>query len=191
MFQSANLVRFRDLQFDVACSYEISRSKPNASCLLHTCTIYNNYWTKIRSFKPKEDYGCWQLTFSISSGVIFHSLSRVVLTIKDLWRESLACGKYVVHDGEIRRTSTTNISRHNRFCCKFCLYTEYVYFYVIITLLPFFIEMLQYDWLWSGHMIIKEMFHISTKLKSELARASMTTSDVNNQWRSNFQQQII
>ena len=29
------------------------------------------------------------------------------------------------------------------------------------------------------------------KLKSELARASMTTSDVNNQWRSNFQQQII
>jgi hypothetical protein len=25
----------------------------------------------------------------------------------------------------------------------------------------------------------------------ELARASMTTSDVNNQWRSNFQQQII
>jgi hypothetical protein len=25
----------------------------------------------------------------------------------------------------------------------------------IITLLPFFIEMLQYDWLWSGHMIIK------------------------------------
>ena len=29
------------------------------------------------------------------------------------------------------------------------------------------------------------------ELKSELARASMTTSDVNNQWRSNFQQQII
>jgi hypothetical protein len=55
----------------------------------------------------------------------------------------------------------------------------------------FFIEMLQYDWLWSGHMIIKEMFHISMKLKSELARASMTTSDVNNQWSSNFQQQII
>ena len=65
------------------------------------------------------------------------------------------------------------------------IYTE------IITLLPFFIEMLQYDWLWSGHMIIKEMFHIPMKLKSELARASMTTSDVNNQWRSNFQQQII
>jgi hypothetical protein len=51
--------------------------------------------------------------------------------------------------------------------------------------------MLQYDWLWSGHMIIKEMFHIPMKLKFELARASMTTSDVNNQWRSNFQQQII
>ena len=61
----------------------------------------------------------------------------------------------------------------------------------IITLLAFFIEMLQYDWLWSGHMIIKEMFHISMKLKSELARATMTTSDVNNQWSSNFQQQII
>jgi hypothetical protein len=39
-------------------------------------------------------------------------------------------------------------------------------------------------------MIIKEMFHIPMKLKSELARASMTTSDVSNQWRSNFQQQI-
>jgi hypothetical protein len=62
---------------------------------------------------------------------------------------------------------------------------------IIITLLPFFIEMLQYDWLWSGHMIIKEMFHIPMKLKSELARASMTTSDANKQWRSNFQQQII
>jgi hypothetical protein len=54
------------------------------------------------------------------------------------------------------------------------------------SLLPFFIEMLQYNWLWSGHMIIKEMFYISIKLKPELARASMTTSDVNNQWRSNF-----
>ena len=39
-------------------------------------------------------------------------------------------------------------------------------------------------------MIIKEMFHIPMQLKSELARASMTTSDVNNQWRSNFEQQI-
>jgi hypothetical protein len=48
-----------------------------------------------------------------------------------------------------------------------------------------------YDWLWSGHMNIKEMFYIPIKLKPELARASMTTSDVNNQWRSNFQQQII
>jgi hypothetical protein len=63
--------------------------------------------------------------------------------------------------------------------------------YSIITLLPFFIVMLQYDWLWSGHMIIKEMFYIPMKLKPELAHASMTTSDVNNQWRSNFQQQII
>jgi hypothetical protein len=62
---------------------------------------------------------------------------------------------------------------------------------LIITLLPFFTEMLQYEWLWSGHMIIKEMFYIPIELKPELARASMTTSDVNNQWRSNFQQQII
>jgi hypothetical protein len=38
---------------------------------------------------------------------------------------------------------------------------------------------------------IKVMFHIPMKLKSELARASTTTSDANNQWRSNFQQQII
>jgi hypothetical protein len=51
--------------------------------------------------------------------------------------------------------------------------------------------MLQYDWLWSGHMIIKEMFHIPMKLKSEFAHASMMTLDVNNQLRSNFQQQII
>ena len=61
----------------------------------------------------------------------------------------------------------------------------------IITLLPFFIEMLHNDWIWSGHMIIKEMFYIPIKLKPKLARASTTTSDVNNQWRSNFQQQII
>jgi hypothetical protein len=57
----------------------------------------------------------------------------------------------------------------------------------IITLLTFFIEMLQYDWLSSGHMIIQKMFHVPMKLKSELACASMTTSDVNNQWCSNFQ----
>ena len=66
----------------------------------------------------------------------------------------------------------------------------YIYI-VIITLLPFFIEMLQYDWLGNGHMIIKEMFYIPLKLKPELARASMTTSDIKNQWCSNFQQQII
>ena len=64
-------------------------------------------------------------------------------------------------------------------------FTSFPYFN-IITLLPFFIEMLQYEWLWSGHMIIKEMFYIPIKLKPELARAPMTTSDVNNQWRSNF-----
>jgi len=45
--------------------------------------------------------------------------------------------------------------------------------------------------IWSGHMIIKEMFYIPIKLKPELARASMTTSHVNNQWCSNFKQQII
>ena len=64
-------------------------------------------------------------------------------------------------------------------------FTSFPYFN-IITLLPFFIELLQYEWLWSGHMIIKEMFYIPIKLKPELARAPMTTSDVNNQWRSNF-----
>jgi hypothetical protein len=51
--------------------------------------------------------------------------------------------------------------------------------------------MLKYDWLWSGHMIIKEMFHIPMKLKSELARASTTTTDVNNQWRSKQPQNQI
>jgi hypothetical protein len=40
-------------------------------------------------------------------------------------------------------------------------------------------------------MIIKEMFYIPIKLKPELACASTRTSDVNNQWPSNFQQQII
>jgi hypothetical protein len=67
----------------------------------------------------------------------------------------------------------------------------YKIYLIIITLLSFFIEILQYDWLLSGHMIIKEMFYIPIKLKPERARASMTTSDVNNQWRSNLQQQII
>ena len=66
------------------------------------------------------------------------------------------------------------------------MYKQISFYFWIITLLPFFIEMLQYDWLWSGHMIIKEMFYIPIKLQPELA--SMTTSDVNNQWRSNFQQ---
>jgi hypothetical protein len=40
-------------------------------------------------------------------------------------------------------------------------------------------------------MIIKVMFHIQMKLKSELARAPMTTSDVNNQWRSNGLKRFI
>ena len=42
---------------------------------------------------------------------------------------------------------------------------------------------------WS-HDYKKDVLH-PNKLKPELARASMTTSDVNNQWRSNFQQRII
>jgi hypothetical protein len=40
-------------------------------------------------------------------------------------------------------------------------------------------------------MIIKEMFYIPIKLKPKLARASMTTSDVNKQWRIIFQQQSV
>ena len=43
---------------------------------------------------------------------------------------------------------------------------------------------------WS-HDYKRDALHPPKKLKPELARASMTTSDVNNQWRSNFQQQII
>jgi hypothetical protein len=73
---------------------------------------------------------------------------------------------------------------------NYCTKTRLVIIY-IITLFPFVIEMLQYDWLCSGHMMMKEMFYIPIKLKPELARASMTTSDVKNQWRSNFQQHII
>jgi hypothetical protein len=56
-----------------------------------------------------------------------------------------------------------------------CFYVMNKLYLIIITLLPFFIEMLQYDWLWSGHMIIKEMFYIPIKLKLELACASMMT----------------
>jgi len=37
----------------------------------------------------------------------------------------------------------------------------------------------------------KRDVYIPIKLKPELARASMTTSAVSNQWRSNFQQQKI
>jgi hypothetical protein len=52
---------------------------------------------------------------------------------------------------------------------KLLIYDLPVYLF-IITLLTFFIEMLQYEWLWSDHMIIKEMFYIPIKLKPELAR---------------------
>jgi hypothetical protein len=67
-----------------------------------------------------------------------------------------------------------------------CLHLTSSWRHVQVRIWVSFIEMLQYDWLWSGHMIIKVMFHIPMKLKSELARASTTTSDVNNQWRSNW-----
>jgi len=40
-------------------------------------------------------------------------------------------------------------------------------------------------------MIIEEKFYIPIKVNPKLPYASITTSDVNNQWRSNFQQQII
>jgi hypothetical protein len=40
-------------------------------------------------------------------------------------------------------------------------------------------------------MLLIQGFNFSQLLPiTNLARASMTTSDVNNQWRSNFQQQI-
>ena len=42
---------------------------------------------------------------------------------------------------------------------------------------------------WS-HDYKRDVLH-PNKTQTELTRASMTTSDVNNQWRSNFQQQII
>jgi hypothetical protein len=47
----------------------------------------------------------------------------------------------------------------------FCSNTHKLVFYELIydnyiTVLPFSIEMIQYDWLWSGHTIIKEMFYI-------------------------------
>jgi hypothetical protein len=71
------------------------------------------------------------------------------------------------------------------------LITPLVSFVGIITLLPFFIKMLQYDWLWIGHMIIKEMFHIPIKLKPELARISMTTSHRKTQQVTDNKQWLI
>ena len=43
---------------------------------------------------------------------------------------------------------------------------------------------------WS-HDYKRDVLHPNKTLKPELARAFITTSDVNNQWRSNFQQKII
>jgi hypothetical protein len=76
---------------------------------------------------------------------------------------------YLVSPVEVILVQYQATSRHNNYIASFV------------------IEMLQYDWIWSGQMIIKEMLYIPIKLKPELARVSMTTSDVNNQWRSNFQ----
>jgi hypothetical protein len=54
-------------------------------------------------------------------------------------------------------TKSPNVIHKKRWSepATWCLY--------IITFLLFFIEMIQYDWLWSGHMIIKEMFHICNR----------------------------
>ena len=104
----------------------------------------------------------------------FNMLMRILPASR--WAQETFCCNVTPFLAYIDWTSSTF------YCCEFVNFL-----FTIITLLPFFIEMLQYDWLWSDHMIIKEMFHIPMKLKSELARASMTTSDVNNQWRSNFQ----
>ena len=132
----------------------------------------------------------------------FKNISVIVLDSRQMARNCKNC-KFCIQarkrgwrHASVRHTPSNILFRQTR--CReqvasgFYLYSnEKIELYSpIITLLPFCIEMLLYDWLWSGHMIIKEMFHIPTKLKFELARDSMTTSDVNNQWRSNFQQQI-
>ena len=84
------------------------------------------------------------------------------------WIECKWCN-YLVIPVEVILVQYQATSRHNNYIASFV------------------IEMLQYDWIWSGQMIMKEMLYIPIKLKPELARVSMTTSDVNNQWRSNFQ----
>jgi hypothetical protein len=47
----------------------------------------------------------------------------------------------------------TNITAKFNTSGKFNSPNSLFQYFIIITLLPFFIEMLQYDWLWSGHMI--------------------------------------
>jgi hypothetical protein len=58
------------------------------------------------------------------------------------------------------------IYRYFNLTTHLCQFERFYHYFNIITLLPFFIAMLQYDWLWSGHMVIKVMFHIPMKLSS-------------------------
>jgi hypothetical protein len=137
---------------------------------------------------------CAMLHFILLTYSIYLSYAIFLTDYKKIFEnsqrsETVDCsptsGSELFHARE-RCTLRHSCQAHQSWICGF------VHAYkIIITLLPFFIEMLQYDWLWSGHMIIKQMFYIPIKLKPELTRASMTTSDVNNQWCSNFQQQII
>ena len=129
----------------------------------------------------------WQHTFIISSYKIICCYFNLATRLYQLWQWAIVMltWQYCIPLWIVVIYRYFNLTTH------LCQFERFYHYFNIITLLPFFIAMLQYDWLWSGHMVIKVMFHIPMKLISELARASTTTSDVNNQWRSNFQQQII
>jgi hypothetical protein len=129
----------------------------------------------------------WQHTFIISSYKVICCYFNLATRLYQLWQWAIVMltWQYCIPLWIVVIYPYFNLTTH------LCQFERFYPYFNIITLLPFFIEMLQYDWLWSGDMIIKVMFHIPMKLISELARASTTTSDVNNQWRSNFEQQII
>jgi hypothetical protein len=129
----------------------------------------------------------WQHTFIISSYKVICCYFNLATRLYQLWQWAIVMltWQYCIPLWIVVIYRYFNLTTH------LCQFERFYPYFNIITLLPFFIEMLQYDWLWSGDMIIKVMFHIPMKLISELARASTTTSDVNNQWRSNFEQQII
>ena len=129
----------------------------------------------------------WQHTFIISSYKIICCYFNLATRLYQLWQWAIVMltWQYCIPLWIVVIYRYFNLTTH------LCQFERFYHYFNIITLLPFFIAMLQYDWLWSGHMVIKVMFHIPMKLISELARASTTTSDVNNQWRSNFEQQII